>query len=283
MYHFDDTFPDTTKYYWPRTATLDWCEENYAVCRNIAEFWNSLTNLTFLILAVYGAYTVARHKLELRYLLAYLTLGFVGVGSFLFHATLTYEMQLLDELPMIYCVCVVIFCTFESEKRPRHERLLKTLLVLDAIFITLVYLTNKNTLFFQLSYALHILTIALRGSQLYRRLPVTRGKKQLKALFLFSYAMHASAFILWNIDNRFCNKLRAIRGQAGILAPLLQLHAWWHVLTGIGSYVYIVGNQYLRILSLEMEEEFKLKWVLRILPVIERMKKKGVRCRGIGN
>ena len=26
----------------------------------------------------------------------------IGVGSFLFHATLKYEAQLLDELPMIY-------------------------------------------------------------------------------------------------------------------------------------------------------------------------------------
>jgi len=274
MHYFDRNISNSAKDYWPRTATLDWCEENYVVCHNIAEFWNSFTNLTFLLLAAYGAYMVIRQKFELRYLMAYLTMGFVGVGSFLFHATLTYEMQLLDELPMIYCVCVVIFCIFRAEKKPRYGRPLKIFLILDAILITLIYLVNKNTLFFQVSYGLHILVIVLRGSQLFHRLPNSHGKKQLKSLFLFGYIAHASAFLLWNVDNHFCGKLRSLREQFGILAPMLQLHAWWHVLTGIGSYVYIVGNQYMRILLLEMEEEFELKWKLGVIPMIKRVEER---------
>jgi len=276
MYHFDYDIPNTPKDYWPRTATLDWCEENYVVCHKIAEFWNSLTNLTFLILAAYGSYAVIRQKFELRYLLAYLTMGFVGIGSFLFHATLTYEMQLLDELPMIYCVCVVTFCIFGSKKESRYRKWLKNFLIFDAILITLIYLTNKNVIFFQLSYGLHILAIFLRGTQLFHQLPMSHGKKLLKSLFLFGYIMHASAFLLWNIDNHFCQKLRLVREKLSNFSPILQLHAWWHVLTGIGTYTYIVGSQYMRILLLEMEAEFELKWKLGIIPTIERVKEKQI-------
>ena len=38
----------------------------------------------------------------------------VGIGSFIFHATLTYEAQLMDELPMIYVAsysCAMLFDT----------------------------------------------------------------------------------------------------------------------------------------------------------------------------
>jgi len=274
MHYFDYENLNAAKDYWPRTATLDWCEENYILCHNIAEFWNSLTNLTFLILAAYGAIMVIRHRGESRYLLAYLTMGLVGVGSFLFHATLTYEMQLLDELPMIYCVCVVTFCVFESEKEPRYGKPLKIFLILDALAITCIYLLNKSPLFFQTSYALHLVAIVLRGTQLFHRLPVSRGKKHLKSLFLFGYIMHSGAFLLWNMDNRFCGKLRAMREQLGVFAPLLQLHAWWHILTGIGTYVYMVGNQFLRILMLEMEEEFEIRWKLGMIPVVARVEEK---------
>jgi dihydroceramidase len=34
----------------------------------------------------------------------------VGIGSTMFHMTLKYPMQLMDELPMIYGSCIFIFC-----------------------------------------------------------------------------------------------------------------------------------------------------------------------------
>ena len=37
-----------------------------------------------------------------RYQIVYLGLLTVGVGSWMFHMTLKYEMQLLDELPMVW-------------------------------------------------------------------------------------------------------------------------------------------------------------------------------------
>jgi len=42
------------------------------------------------------------------------SLGLVGIGSFAFHATLLYEAQLADELPMIVAVSYGLFLLFDT-------------------------------------------------------------------------------------------------------------------------------------------------------------------------
>ena len=37
----------------------------------------------------------------------------VGCGSWMFHMTLLYPMQLLDELPMLYCAGLMIYANFD--------------------------------------------------------------------------------------------------------------------------------------------------------------------------
>ena len=40
----------------------------------------------------------------------------VGLGSFIFHATLLYEAQLADELPMVWVASYCLAILFDSEK-----------------------------------------------------------------------------------------------------------------------------------------------------------------------
>ena len=46
-----------------------------------------------------------------------------------------------------------------------------------------------------------------------------------------------AAFIIWNIDNLMCEKLRKLRSDylPSFMGPLFQFHAWWHVLTMISG------------------------------------------------
>ena len=39
-----------------RTATIDWCEQNYEQTYYIAEFWNTVSNLVMIVLPLYGVY-----------------------------------------------------------------------------------------------------------------------------------------------------------------------------------------------------------------------------------
>lgn len=48
-----------------------------------------------------------------RFAIGYFCLVVIGFGSTLFHMTLGYRMQLLDELPMIYGASAIGYCLFE--------------------------------------------------------------------------------------------------------------------------------------------------------------------------
>lgn len=43
-----------------------------------------------------------RQALPFRYALLFVWMAVIGFGSLLFHATLKYSMQLLDEIPMLF-------------------------------------------------------------------------------------------------------------------------------------------------------------------------------------
>lgn len=83
------------------TATIDWCERNYEVTQYIAEFWNSISNLFFIIPPLAVCIKLWHRNVERVYLLSLVYMAFTGIGSFAFHATLRYEMQLWDELGMV--------------------------------------------------------------------------------------------------------------------------------------------------------------------------------------
>jgi dihydroceramidase len=55
-----------------------------------------------------------------RFLWCFASLFIVGVGSWLFHMTLRYDMQLLDEVPMVWGGCILSYCMYQV-KAPLHK------------------------------------------------------------------------------------------------------------------------------------------------------------------
>ena len=50
-----------------------------------------------------------------------------------------------------------------------------------------------------------------------------------------------TAVLLWTVDNLACDQLETLRrGPLAFLAPLTQLHGWWHGLAGYATYMHIV-------------------------------------------
>ncbi|XP_035693180.1 alkaline ceramidase 3-like [Branchiostoma floridae] len=88
------------------------------------------------ILAGIKAY---QEKLETRYVVSFFSILVVGIGSWCFHMTLLYEMQLFDELPMIWGSCIFVFDLFHSFTPPKYQNLPMILcLVLYSFIITAI-------------------------------------------------------------------------------------------------------------------------------------------------
>ncbi|KJE94699.1 phytoceramidase [Capsaspora owczarzaki ATCC 30864] len=228
------------------TSTLDWCEHNYAVCHYIAEFWNTISNVPMALLALYGMYCVRKYGFETRFLIAYFGLFVVGFGSWCFHGTLDYSAQLLDELPMIYGTCVFVYCVLEDRPKSRYGWPLILGLFLYAVVVTVVYLFVKVAEFHQVAYGLMVALIVFKCCYHYKIGDLSRDPLQPK-IFFGALIAYLGGFALWNIDNIFCGSLRAWRAELPFpLDGLLELHAWWHIGTGYGTYLFIVTNQMLR-------------------------------------
>ena len=70
-----------------------------------------------------------------------------GIGSWMFHMTLLYEMQLLDELPMVWGSCYMVYVHYKVQvEKNKKSWKMATMMLLYAVIVTIVYLTSKSKL-----------------------------------------------------------------------------------------------------------------------------------------
>ncbi|KAJ1953928.1 alkaline ceramidase ydc1 [Linderina pennispora] len=243
------------------------------MCKYIAEFWNTTTNIAFLGLALFGMHKVRATGQENRFLLCYLGMLVVGMGSWLFHMTLQYQWQLADELPMVYCTCVCIYCVLQANVKAGNDLVVSLALFGYSAMVTLVYLQNRNPVFHQVAYAIEVAVILVRSTfyQMEIRKTNVRAYTEMRHLFLLGAGSFGMAFVLWNIDNVWCGALRELRGWVHpVLAPFFQLHAYWHIGTALGCYASIVYQQYLRLVMLGTVDQYRATRMLGFIPYLER-------------
>lgn len=174
----------------------------------------------------------------------------VGTGSFLFHATLKYPMQLVDELSMIYTTCLMCYATFSYSRSRLFSIYLALALVSLAIFITLYYHYLQDPAFHQNTYAIlttivlvramYVMEFALRPSlkqseNEYRlrnqgrsmgkkEQEISRGKDRrdreilgtMWVMIAYGITTFLGGFAIWSIDNVYCGKLRMWRREIGL-------------------------------------------------------------------
>lgn len=250
--------------YWGHpTSTLDWCETNYEVTVYVAEFWNTISNVVMIIPPLLGCLRSLKEEMEHRVTLSYFALFCVGIGSWCFHMTLLYEMQLLDELPMIWGSIVFVFVLFEAYTPPgQQSHKLVTLLVFYSVFVTVIYVTMKSPLIHQTAYAILVLTLVYKAIDV-----ALKCDKWSRKMVVLGTIIYATGFILWNIDNLFCHHLRYIRYLLPVgLKPLAQFHLWWHFLSGYSTYLHIVFASYIRYKYLK--KDFSVIWHWNLFPYL---------------
>jgi dihydroceramidase len=231
----------------------------------IAEFWNTLSNVCIVIPALIGLITAYNKGMETRFILSYAGVVGLGIGSWIFHMTLVWEGQLLDELPMVYSACFLIFNTLDYKYTDSSYRnRIVGFLAMYAFLVTVIYVNLKVAAFHQGAYFLMIVAIIYLS---YER-ATQESYRQAKSLFRYSVLSIAVAYALWNVDVHFCGKLQRLRAWAGPFAPLFQLHAWWHLGTGVSSYLQLVFAAGCRVAHTGHEPEIIYPWYTLGLPLL---------------
>lgn len=184
----------------------------------------------------------------------------VGSGSFLFHATLKYPMQLVDELSMIYTTCLMFYATFSHKKKAPIPAILAASLVGLALFITLYYHYLQDPKFHQRAYALltaivlfrsmYIMEVNLRprwrttgtaasangarstrSSEQEQKRQDDRDTEIIRLMWTMigiGLSVFLGGFAIWTLDNQLCSQLRRWRYQVGLPWGLvLEGHGWW--------------------------------------------------------
>ena len=241
------------------TSTVDWCEENYVVCKYMAEFWNTISNFFTIAVPIFAYYMDWHAPQETYYRMQYIALIIVGIGSWSFHGTLLYELQLLDELPMIYGSAVMLYCVNQVIAKPnKHNIPVLLFLIGYSVFTTYVYLVIKNPTFFFFCYGILVFLIVV---QTVRIIANTKDIDRKDGIFQTGLTLFLAAFGLWLIDFHFCPILRSIRAQLSYpLSEIFQLHAWWHLGSCFGTHLFILYTNRLRLLHLGYDGHIAFKF-----------------------
>ena len=244
------------------TASVDWCESNYEHSFYVCELFNTVSSLA---MAFAGACGIALHRrvLERRFLAAFAALLVVGVGSIAFHATLRFELQMLDELPMLYTALITVYLLLENRPTTRFGRWLPAALAAHGALVTYLCAFTRGQLQFYLFQASFS---TLEVFALYRVYCIYRQSRSptLRRLFRFGIGSYLLAVLLWFTDLTECPLLSVTFPRYGLPNP--QFHAFWHVLVSSGMYllVLVIAWDRLQVLGKDPELDAWLGLVPRV-------------------
>jgi dihydroceramidase len=240
--------PHTSTGVWgPPTSSVDWCETNYEHTRYLAELFNTVSSFAMCAVALMGIF-LHRRVLERRFTLAFAVVMVVGLGSAAFHGTLRFQLQMLDELPMLYSALVIVYILLEDRPQRRFGAWFPALLVAHGVLVTaLSALTRGRVQFFafQLSFGSMEFFALYKIWRIYRR----SENRDLRRLYRVGMVSYLTALACWITDLRACDFVSRFLPAHGLPNP--QLHAWWHVLVSAGMYLLtlVMAHDRLRVLG----------------------------------
>lgn len=121
-------------------STVDWCEHNYAVTKYVAEYWNTLSGISLIVSGLYFYINnkewiqISKFNYEIRTVIH--STIWVGIGTMLFHMTLKYPFQLVDELSMLFLANNYLYLLLKlyTTRVCIHKNTIKTIEDFQSVF-----------------------------------------------------------------------------------------------------------------------------------------------------
>jgi dihydroceramidase len=251
----------TPGYWGTPTSTIDWCEANYVHSQYVAEWFNTISSFAIMAVGLVGMW-LHRRTLERRFHAAFAAVAVVGVGSVAFHATLRRELQMLDELPMLYSALILLFILLENRPTRRFGAWFPSLLVAHGMLVTCLASLTRGKLQF---YAFHLSFGSMELFALWRvtLIRIRRPTPAIRRAFGFGVGTYVFAVALWYVDLKACGFVSVTLPALGLFNP--QLHAVWHVLVSIGLYTITLVIACDRLETLGREPLFMIRGLPRVV------------------
>ncbi|KAJ9086619.1 hypothetical protein DSO57_1001901 [Entomophthora muscae] len=217
------------------TSSVDWCEANYVHSPFIAEFFNTLSSLALVFLGEFGVRM--NHTTHWKQTMCFRMLSVVGVGSMLFHMTLKYHMQMLDELPMLWASALIIsLCLeFHYKKLPAWVSPSLYAFTVLATLVTTFASGSVQVGVFRVTFDILGIVSSVIGVMSFSRLP---AKSPMRGIGRLGAGVILLATLCWLVDIHRCKELSGL-----YINP--QLHAVWHILVAFGVYHIMLLYVYL--------------------------------------
>lgn len=207
----------------PVTASIDWCEKNYVYSPYVAEFYNTISSIPTIMLAIFGVIVSLSQGFEKRFTVLHLSNMILGMGSILFHGTLQHVLQQSDETPMVWEMLLYIFILYSPDWHYRST--MPTFLFLYGIIFAVVHSLFHLGISFKVHYAVFCLLCAPRMYKYYIHMDDLSAKRLAK----FYVATLFLGSLCWICDRLFCEQI-----SGWSINP--QGHALWHIFIGFNAY-----------------------------------------------
>lgn len=204
-----------------RSSQIDWCEKNYEWSPYIVEFYNTISNIPYVLFYYVGMYSCKNFQCNQDDRILYGCLFLIGITSMYFHATLSLYGQLLDE----FCIILLLMNTLNMIYKKKNTKFyIKCYTITHSIVMCYYPLINIPVLF-------------IIGFTIWKLLR-TRFKKykdtSFKKFWIFSQILFVLSVMCWVIDRFMCGYVQNI-----------QFHALWHILSAWCAYYSILVGVFL--------------------------------------
>lgn len=185
------------------SSSVSWCESNYTINRFICEFNNTLSSFMYIFFGIYQLLYYSKYlnkkNNKLFFKLLFITNIIIGIGSILFHSTLSIFGQLVDELSIIVFICLMNFVF-------NDDILLPCVLILSLFF-------SYYSRFIMLSVGIYCIVNLLKKIKTF---DIILAEYLFKNLFIFFISL-----VFWFLDIFICERL------------FFATHFIWHIFSSI--------------------------------------------------
>lgn len=163
----------------------------------------------------------------------------LGIGSFLFHASLRQTLEFADEFSMLGLTWSMLHATFTTRQPPATARLITIGLTVGFTTFSAFYIQSPSIIYQVIAFAAGIGLVILRSQYLFHWLQPELPKAKSRDWNVRTWkaiSICLVGYLLWNIDLEYCAELRDLRSRVGLpWAWLFEFHGWWHILTAVGA------------------------------------------------